>query len=277
MWEAYSHEVSSAGYWPGPDGEGVFYSYAYPEPDGYRSTPVAPAGASFDDALGEFTLPYTAVRTAPDPDAVLLEFLQSTYEAAADDRRLGPGQPRAKVWTPELGIPNMQSMDPRTVVIERETQLARSADEVWQRVTTPAGINHELGPWLRMTVPTTWRGSSLADVAPGSQLGRSWVLLLAVVPIDYDDLGIDAIGDRYFRERSTMATARTWQHERWVDPDEGDPDRACIVRDRIEYVPRPWLAAIPGAARAQRAILTAVFRQRHRQLRAWSAGTTSAS
>ena len=84
MWEAYSHEVSSAGYWPGPDGEGVFYSYAYPEPDGYRSTPVAPAAARFDQALGEFTLPYTAVRTAQDPDALLLEFLQSTYEAAAE-------------------------------------------------------------------------------------------------------------------------------------------------------------------------------------------------
>ena len=83
MWEAYSHEVSSAGYWPGPDGEGVLYSYAYPEPPGYRTTPVAPEGARFDASLGEFTLPYTLVRTAADPDAVLLEFLQSTYEAAA--------------------------------------------------------------------------------------------------------------------------------------------------------------------------------------------------
>lgn len=84
MWEAYSHEVSSAGYWPGPDGEGVFYSYAYPEPPGYRDASVSPAPASFDDGLGEFTLPYTAVREADDPDAVLLEFLQSTYEVAAD-------------------------------------------------------------------------------------------------------------------------------------------------------------------------------------------------
>jgi hypothetical protein len=84
MWEAYSHEVSSAGYWPGPDGEGVFYSYQYPEVDGYRSMPVVPASASFDDGLGEFVLPYTAVRTASDPDATLLAFLQSTYEAAAD-------------------------------------------------------------------------------------------------------------------------------------------------------------------------------------------------
>jgi Family of unknown function (DUF5996) len=84
MWEAYSHEVSSAGYWPGPDGEGVFYSYAYPEPDGYRDAPVSPAQATFDEALGEFVLPYTAVREADDPDALLLEFLQSTYDVAAD-------------------------------------------------------------------------------------------------------------------------------------------------------------------------------------------------
>lgn len=84
MWEAYSHEVSSAGYWPGADGEGLFYSYAYPEPDGYRTSSVGPVGATYDAALGEFTLPYTAVRTAADPDAVLLEFLQTTYVAAAD-------------------------------------------------------------------------------------------------------------------------------------------------------------------------------------------------
>jgi Family of unknown function (DUF5996) len=84
MWEAYSHEVSSAGYWPGPDGEGVFYSYAYPEPAGYRDGSVSLAQATFDEALGEFVLPYTAVREADDPDAVLLEFLQSTYDVAAD-------------------------------------------------------------------------------------------------------------------------------------------------------------------------------------------------
>jgi hypothetical protein len=84
MWEAYSHEVSSAGYWPGPDGEGVFYSYAYPEPEGYRDASVSPGEARFDEALGEFVLPYTAVREADDPDALLLEFLQSTYEVAAD-------------------------------------------------------------------------------------------------------------------------------------------------------------------------------------------------
>ncbi len=84
MWEAYSHEVSSCGYWPGPPGEeGVFYSYAYPEPTGYRDASITAAGARWDDELGEFVLPYELVRTAADPDAVLLEFLESTYRAAA--------------------------------------------------------------------------------------------------------------------------------------------------------------------------------------------------
>ena len=84
MWEAYSHEVISVGYWPGPPGEeGVFYAYAYPEPPGYREALITPDGGRWDDDLEEFVLPYELVRTAPDPDIVLLEFLQSTYEAAA--------------------------------------------------------------------------------------------------------------------------------------------------------------------------------------------------
>lgn len=85
MLEAYSHEVASCGFWPGEPGEeGTFYAYAYPEPDGFRSTPVEPAAAHWDDALAEFVLPYEAVRTAEDPDGALLSFLRSTYGAAAD-------------------------------------------------------------------------------------------------------------------------------------------------------------------------------------------------
>ena len=80
---AYSHEVSSAGYWPGGADEGAFYAYAYPEPDGYGDWVVQPSDAYYDAELGEFLLPYTAVRTADDPDATLLSFLESTYEAAA--------------------------------------------------------------------------------------------------------------------------------------------------------------------------------------------------
>jgi hypothetical protein len=82
--EAYSHEVSSAGFWAGGGAEGAFYSYAYPAPDGFGQQRVRPDAARFDETLGEFLLPYEAVRTAPDPDAFLLEFLRSTYVAAAE-------------------------------------------------------------------------------------------------------------------------------------------------------------------------------------------------
>ena len=84
--EAYSHEVSSAGFWPGGGAIDypAFYSYAYPEPDGFRAAKVRPDAAFFSEALGEFVLPYDAVRNAADPDRALLDFLQTTYEAAAN-------------------------------------------------------------------------------------------------------------------------------------------------------------------------------------------------
>jgi hypothetical protein len=84
--EAYSHEVSSAGFWPGGGTveHAAFYSYCYPTPAGFATTAVAPAEARFDPRLGEFLLPYDAVRVADDPDAALLTFLQATYEAAAN-------------------------------------------------------------------------------------------------------------------------------------------------------------------------------------------------
>jgi len=100
--EAYSHEVSSAGFWPGSGAVDypAFYSYAYPEPADFRTAKVKPDAAFFGEALGEFILPYDAVRTAANPDQALLDFLQSTYEAAAisakwdrDALECAPGQP----------------------------------------------------------------------------------------------------------------------------------------------------------------------------------------
>jgi hypothetical protein len=92
MLEAYSHEVSSCGYWPGGGEEGVFYGYAYPTPQGYADQPVQPAEATWNDQFGEFVLPYEVVRTARDPDETLKTFLNSTYVAAANtahwERRL---------------------------------------------------------------------------------------------------------------------------------------------------------------------------------------------
>jgi hypothetical protein len=99
--EAYSHEVSSAGFWPGNAAfpRPAFYSYAYPEPPGFRDRPAAP-GAAFDTALGEFILPYDTVAQSRDPDALLLDFLSTTYTAAAD----AAGWDRAALECP-LGVP----------------------------------------------------------------------------------------------------------------------------------------------------------------------------
>ncbi len=105
--EAYSHEVSSAGFWPGgggPIADAAFYSYAYPAPEGFAAAVVSPEQAYFSKELGEFILPYKEMRAARDPERALMEFLQSTYARAADlghwDRAtlecpLGePGRPR---------------------------------------------------------------------------------------------------------------------------------------------------------------------------------------
>ena len=99
--EAYSHEVSSAGFWPGNAAfpQAAFYSYAYPEPAGFRERSVTP-GARFEPTLGEFILSYEAVRLAADPDALLLDFLSTTYAAAAE----AGGWDRAALDCP-LGIP----------------------------------------------------------------------------------------------------------------------------------------------------------------------------
>jgi hypothetical protein len=98
MEEAYSHEVCSCGYWPNLASEGLFYSYAYPEPEGFKTRSVAPEGVSYDETFGEYMLPYADVRAATDPDALLLELFQSAYEAAADlgswDRKALERDPR---------------------------------------------------------------------------------------------------------------------------------------------------------------------------------------
>ena len=99
--EAYSHEVSSSGFWPGNDAfpQAAFYSYAYPEPAGFREQTITRA-AHFDGALGEFILPYDTVRRAADPDALLLDFLSTTYAAAAETG----GWDRAALECP-VGVP----------------------------------------------------------------------------------------------------------------------------------------------------------------------------
>ena len=102
--EAYSHEVSSAGFWPGSDNypEAAFYAYAYPEPPDFRDRPVT-AGAAYEPMLGEFILPYGTVRAASSPDALLLDFLATSYAAAADSAAWDRAALECEIGVP--GIP----------------------------------------------------------------------------------------------------------------------------------------------------------------------------
>jgi len=120
------------------------------------------------------------------------------------------------------------------------------------------GINAELGPLLRMTVPRGLESLDLDTIEPG-RLGRSWILLFGLVPVDYDDLGLVWIDPgRGFLERSTMLSQRLWEHERTIEPLGDD---ACTITDRIVWEPR-----LPLPGRLLRPLFSAFFRHRHRQL-----------
>src|SRR5208282_577208 len=103
--EAYSHEVYSSGFWPGGAGveEPCFYAYAYPAPPSFAASAILPKAARFDARFGEFLLPYESVRAADDPDAALLTFLETTYEAAANLGRWD--RPALECVQGRLGIP----------------------------------------------------------------------------------------------------------------------------------------------------------------------------
>jgi hypothetical protein len=143
--------------------------------------------------------------------------------------------------------------------------VAATPDAVWRRVTTPEGINDELWPWLRMTMPRGLRGRTIDQVEPGTRPGRSWLLLFRILPVDYDDLGIAELGPgNRFLERSSMLTMHSWQHERVVE-EAGDGAR---VTDRLTFELRRPLVLLPGAGRLATAIVAAMFRHRHRRLAA---------
>ena len=140
------------------------------------------------------------------------------------------------------------------------SELAAPVSEVWSHIASLEGVNHELGPWFRMTAPA---GTELspATVPLGQPWFRSWLLLLGVLPVDYDALCIERIeAERGFLERSSMLSARVWEHERTL---EALPAGGTRVSDRVEFVPRIRLTA-----RLHRAVIRALFAHRHRRLRA---------
>jgi hypothetical protein len=147
----------------------------------------------------------------------------------------------------------------RRAEIRVSSRLHAAPEAVWSRAMSTEGINDELGPLFRMTVPRGLDDLDLAKVEPG-RLGRSWILLFGLLPVDYDDLGLERIEQgRGFLERSTMLSQRLWEHERTIEP---APGGGCTIADRVAWEPRPPL---PG--RLLRPLFAAVFRHRHRRLR----------
>jgi ligand-binding SRPBCC domain-containing protein len=148
--------------------------------------------------------------------------------------------------------------------LEQSSRLPAPAADVWARAVTEGGINDELRPLLRMTFPRELRGKTIDEVEVGVPLGRSWILLGGLVPVDFDDLCLAELdAGRRFLERSRTSSFAVWQHERIVEP-EGDG--RCRVTDRLAFELRSAVAWIPGMARLARAIVGALFRHRHRRL-----------
>jgi hypothetical protein len=143
--------------------------------------------------------------------------------------------------------------------VEQTSALAVAADDLWAAATTGDGINYELGPILKMTVPRGAGDVNIANIPLNQPIGRSWILLGRVLPVDYDLITVTERGPGLrFQERSTMASLKRWNHERTVEP---DGEGRCRVTDRLEFEPR-----VPGTGRLAAAIVRFLFRHRHSRL-----------
>jgi hypothetical protein len=142
--------------------------------------------------------------------------------------------------------------------VERSSLVPAPATDVWARVVTPDGINDEFWPWLTMSLPSGSSGLSIDTVEVGKPIGRAWLRLFGVVPVDYDDLTIVELEPgRRFLERSRLFSAPHWQHERIVEQVDAGTSR---VTDRLTFTPRP------GMGRIGPVIVRAIFAHRHRRL-----------
>ena len=154
--------------------------------------------------------------------------------------------------------------NPNVHQVEQTSVVGRPAAEVWARAVSEEGINHELSPILRMTMPRGLRGKTIDDVQVGVPLGRSWILLGRILPVDYDDLRlVELEPGRRFLERSKTASFDPWQHERIV---EAIDKSSCRVTDRLSFELKPFIRWMPGSARLSTAIVRFLFGHRHRRL-----------
>jgi ligand-binding SRPBCC domain-containing protein len=142
--------------------------------------------------------------------------------------------------------------------IEVSSRLEAAPEEVWAWIATAEGINDELLPWMRMTVPGGGN-IDLDSIEVGKPIGRSWVLLLGLIPIDYDEINVvDLDRGRGFIERSRMLSQRAWEHARTIEAVAG----GSVITDSVAWEPR-----LPLPAGALRPLLRTIFRHRHRRLR----------
>lgn len=149
--------------------------------------------------------------------------------------------------------------------VETSVEVRADAQIVWDRVVSPEGINHEMRPWMTMTMPRAARGLTVETVPLGQPVGRAWLRLFGLVPFDFDHLTIVELEvGRRFLERSTMLSMRRWEHERTLTPVEG----GTHVRDRVTFQPR---LPIPGLAVVLARVVDAFFKHRHRKLRTYFA------
>lgn len=151
-------------------------------------------------------------------------------------------------------------------VVEVRSVVPAPRHLVWARVASAEGITHELAPWLSMSLPRGTEGLDVATLPVGQPLGKAWLRLFGVLPVDYDDLTVVALEDgRRFHEVSTMMSARRWEHERTLaDAGAG----ATEVHDRLTVEPRVGARLLgPIVARVVRAL----FEHRHRRLASYFA------
>lgn len=145
------------------------------------------------------------------------------------------------------------------VEVIRSSVVAAPRDALWERVTTPEGIADEFAPLLTMRMPPGLRDTTIAHVPLGRPLGRAWIVLAGVVPVEYDDLVVvDLDPPHHFRERSALGSCRVWEHRREL---EALPDGATRVTDTLRAWPR---ALVPRAV--ARRVVGALFTHRHRRL-----------
>ena len=150
----------------------------------------------------------------------------------------------------------------RPVEVVRSSIVAAPREQVWARVVSVEGVAHEFGPLLTMRFPAELRGRSIAEVPRGRPLGRAWILVGGLVPVEFDDLVLaDLRVPRFFQERSALGSCRVWEHRREL---EQLPDDTTRVTDTLRAEPRALLHAA-----VVRLVVGAVFAHRHRRLARW--------